>query len=120
MGDLTQHFSKSEFACKCGCGADHISPDLVDILEQSRQATGIPYEISSGVRCEKHNKEIGGVNGSAHVAGLAADIKCVDGVTRYRMIFDFIKRFKRIEICSSWIHVDIDLSRPHPTIFLGS
>ena len=36
MGDLTEHFSRSEFACKCNCGADGISEELVSKLELVR------------------------------------------------------------------------------------
>ena len=37
MGDLTDNFSRSEFACKCGCGADAISLDLVERLQLLRR-----------------------------------------------------------------------------------
>jgi hypothetical protein len=36
MGDLSAHFSRSEFACKCGCGFDDVKPDLIEALEALR------------------------------------------------------------------------------------
>lgn len=53
MGDLTPHFSRSEFACKCGCGFDHISLELVSKLECLRSIIRQPIIINSGCRCPK-------------------------------------------------------------------
>lgn len=55
-----QHFSKSEFACKCGCGFDDIDINLVKLLEQIRSHFGDnPLIITSGCRCAKHNRSVG-------------------------------------------------------------
>ena len=70
-----EHFKKSEFACKCGCGFDEIDLKLVKLLEDIREHFGgKPLYISSGCRCAKHNKQVGGVQGSRHVQGKASDI----------------------------------------------
>ena len=70
-----EHFKKSEFACKCGCGFDEVDLNLVKLLEDIREHFGEkPLYISSGCRCAKHNKEVGGVQGSRHVLGKASDI----------------------------------------------
>lgn len=70
-----EHFKKSEFACKDGCGFNNIDINLVKLLEQIREHFGgKPLIISSGCRCAKHNKEVGGVQGSRHVKGKASDI----------------------------------------------
>ena len=114
---LTENFYKDEFSCRCGCGLDSIDPTLVDILQCSRTATALTYEISSGCRCEKHNKKVGGKPNSAHLRGKAADITCVGSNMRYRMVQDLIKRFRRIEIRDSWIHVDIDSTLPQYVLF---
>lgn len=68
------HFTQSEFACKCGCGFDDINYKLVEILENIRSHFGDrPVIITSGCRCAKHNAEVGGVQGSRHILGKAAD-----------------------------------------------
>lgn len=36
MGDLSTHFNRHEFTCRCGCGFDDISPDLITLLEEIR------------------------------------------------------------------------------------
>lgn len=74
-----KYFKKSEFKCQCGgkyCNgypAD-ISPKLIDILEKLRTYFGKPITITSGLRCSKHNAEVGGVSNSQHMYGKAADI----------------------------------------------
>ena len=74
-----KYFKKSEFKCQCGgkyCNgypAD-ISPKLIDILEALREYFGKPITITSGLRCKKHNAEVGGVSNSQHQYGKAADI----------------------------------------------
>lgn len=74
MGDLSAHFSRSEFDCPhCGAGAP--SPQLVAILENLRSIKGgRPLSIISGFRCVPHNQAVGGAGDSRHVHADAADI----------------------------------------------
>lgn len=71
--DDIKHFSKDEFKCPC-CGMNIIDLRLVKILEDEfRNYYNSPVVITSGCRCSKHNAEVGGVQGSRHVLGKAAD-----------------------------------------------
>lgn len=72
--NLSQHFKRSEFACKCGCGRDDINPKLIDVLEDVRIHFNTPVYINSGCRCPQHNQSVGGTRHSQHVLGNAADI----------------------------------------------
>ena len=72
--DSIKHFKKSEFTCKCGCGMNNISIELVKVLEDIRNHFGQPCTVTSGCRCASHNKKVGGVQGSRHVVGKASDI----------------------------------------------
>lgn len=75
LGQLSAHFSSSEFECPCcGVGGDRISARLIDLLERLRGECNAPIHINSGYRCERHNRAIGGVANSQHLSGLAADI----------------------------------------------
>jgi len=74
MGDLTDNFNRSEFACKCGCGFDEIALDTVYICQNLRDHFGNPVTITSGCRCPEHNASVGGAENSQHVAGTAADV----------------------------------------------
>lgn len=80
MGDISKNFNRKEFACKCGCGKDNIDPRVVNMCQTIRDAIGVPIRISSGCRCEKHNKNVGGVANSYHVQSLAADLHCDDTI----------------------------------------
>ena len=75
MSDLSAHFSRSEFACKCGCGFDTVDSELLTMLETVRQHFELPMKIMSGCRCITHNESVGGAANSQHLVGKAADIK---------------------------------------------
>jgi uncharacterized protein YcbK (DUF882 family) len=88
MGDLSQHFSRQEFACKCGCGFDTVDIGLIDPLEYVRSKFGARVTITSGCRCEAYNKKVGGSQRSQHRLGRAADI-VVDGVPA-ALVYDLL------------------------------
>ncbi len=73
VGDLSAHFSKSEFACHC-CGEMKIQSGLIEALEQLRALAGREIAVHDGYRCPSHNQEVGGVSDSEHTFGIAADI----------------------------------------------
>lgn len=84
---LTTHWSMGELACKCGCKG-HLEPRVfanltglaVKVLEPLRLAWGRAIEATCGYRCKTHNKAVGGVPGSEHVAGIAADLLTDDQI----------------------------------------
>ena len=70
---------------------------------------GVPFEVTSGYRCASHNAIIGGVAGSAHLAGMAADIAARGDRLREKVLFALISAgFRRIGISRTFIHVDCD------------
>ncbi len=119
MGDLTKNFSRKEFACKCGCGADNINLIFVQKLQKLREEYAKPIIISSGVRCVAHNRELGTCSfdsNSAHIKGLAVDIMIKssdlygsDGdKERYQLLFFILKTgLMRVGVYVKFIHVDI-------------
>lgn len=48
-----------------------------NILDPLREAWGAPIVVTSGYRCEKLNKVVGGAKNSQHLYGQAADIRTV-------------------------------------------
>ncbi|SFG07171.1 Putative peptidoglycan binding domain-containing protein [Desulfotomaculum arcticum] len=71
---LSPHFKEQEFACRC-CGVVRVNLYLVEMLEQLRERLGgRPVTVTSGCRCEAHNRAVGGVQQSQHLPGNAADI----------------------------------------------
>ena len=71
---ISENFSRSEFACGCGCGFNAVDIELVCLLEKVRSRFKNTITITSACRCAKHNKKVGGTDGSKHKLGIAADI----------------------------------------------
>jgi len=87
MTKLSEHFSREEFACKCGCGFNTVDFQLIGVLEDLREKFSRPVIISSGCRCWLRNHSVGGSDNSKHLTGRAADVKIVgisaEAVTDY-------------------------------------
>lgn len=75
MSRLSTHFSRREFACRCGCGFDTIDAQTLGVLEQLRNHFGQPVTVTSGCRCHAYNARVGGAKHSQHRLGRAADIQ---------------------------------------------
>jgi zinc D-Ala-D-Ala carboxypeptidase len=84
-----------------------------NVLEPLREAMKEPIKISSGFRCDRLNRAVGGVSNSQHTKGQAADI-CIDGdLTKGRRWFDYIKTHLQFDQLiwehdrsgTYWIHV---------------
>jgi uncharacterized protein YcbK (DUF882 family) len=70
---VAPHFMLREFECTCCCSV-RLHPELLKKLEALRQCLNAPVIITSGYRCESHNREVGGVEKSLHLRGQAADV----------------------------------------------
>jgi len=93
MGDVSDHFSRSEFACGCGCGFDAVDIELLTELEMVREYfRDNRITINSGCRCWKHNIAIGGSRDSQHVKGKAADI-IIENISPDDVAAYFAERF---------------------------
>lgn len=83
---------------------------LVDkVLDPLRELYGAPVYISSGYRCEKLNKAVGGVANSQHLTGQAADIN-QGSYTENRRIFTYLEEYGDFdqllwENGGQWVHV---------------
>jgi len=106
-----KYFKKEEFACPC-CGKNEIKDEFLEKLDEAREIAGVPFVITSGYRCSKHNKEVGGSPTSSHLKGLAADIKTTSSKQRYKILNALLKvGFKRVGIGQNFIHVDLDTEK---------
>lgn len=81
--DEIEYFTRDEFRCQCGgkyCNGFPVEPEdeLVRVCNEIRRRLGVPVQIvdagGSGVRCEQHNANVGGVANSNHKYGKAADL----------------------------------------------
>lgn len=115
MGDLTRNLSRSEFACKCGCGFDSADHQLVEILQEVRdrfevvKGKPLPLVITSGNRCSEHNAKVGGAPKSNHTKGIAVDFMMPE--VEPSEIFDhldgvFPDQYGLI-LYPGWVHFDV-------------
>lgn len=80
MGDVSEHFSRSEFRCHGFGRRGHrthdtpIDPALLVLLERIRAEHGGPVRVISGHRCPWWNAKVGGAGASTHRVGEAADL----------------------------------------------
>jgi uncharacterized protein YcbK (DUF882 family) len=109
-----KYFKLSEFDSPDLVGSgEAMDKEFLSKLDQARSLAGVPFKITSGYRSEAHNRKVGGVSGSSHTKGLAADIACTDSVKRHKIITSLLKAgFTRIGIAKTFIHVDNDPSKP--------
>lgn len=103
-----QNFAREEFACKCGCGFDTIDYGLVALLEDIRGHFGRPVLITSGCRCEAHNRAVDGSSGSQHLRGRAADIvvKGIEPAAVAAYADHVMEGMGGVGTYSTWVHVD--------------
>lgn len=109
-----RYFSRNELKCKCGryCDGFPVEPErlLIEQAENVRDHFGVPVHVSSGVRCDQHNVNVGGVEDSRHKSGKAMDFR-VEGQSA-KTVLNFIKALPKIRYCyaidGSYVHMDIE------------
>ena len=70
---------------------DNLKKLAETVLQPIRDKYGKPLIVSSGFRCEKLNKAVGGAKTSQHCKGEAADIRTVsDSIADNKALFNFI------------------------------
>lgn len=108
MGDLSENFSRSEFACKCGCGFDTVDIKIPEILERVRTMYKSPITITSGCRCPTHNASVGGAANSLHTLGRAADFKVKDISSErvYKYLCAIYPNKYGFGLYPGWTHLD--------------
>ena len=101
---IMKHFEKYEFNCRC-CGENEMKRDFLDRLDAAREKADIPFIVTSGYRCPKHDKAVSG--GGNHPKGIAADIKTTNSCERLKILKALLDvGFERIGIGKTFIHVD--------------
>lgn len=113
MGDLTKHFSRWEFRCRCGhCNGRYFMTDeTILMLQTLRNRLRRPINIISGCRCELHPLTIARPS-SLHAKGRAADI-VISGMSAVTLAHEIFVQLFRKQISGlgvNWrrgtVHVD--------------
>lgn len=109
-----EFFDPSEFACKCGQYCDghpaEMEKAVVKAADRVRKVLGAAAIISSGLRCARHNANVGGVANSRHLSGKAVDF-CVAGKTAAQVL-EVVRQQPEIRyayaIDGRYVHMDVN------------
>lgn len=108
----------ARFKCRC-CGVNYIDPRVIPLHREMEIHAGEKLAVTSGYRCERHNRDVGGKNTSSHVKGLAWDVACDSSDLRYRLVAAAIRvGVARIGIGKNFMHFDIDRQKTREVIWL--
>jgi uncharacterized protein YcbK (DUF882 family) len=92
---------------------------IVTALDYIREQCGFPIIISSGYRTPAHNTQVGGVDGSAHINGWAADLAIRTSQARYKVLYYAHEiGIHRMGIGPTIIHLDLSPSLPQDVVWL--
>lgn len=88
---------------------------VANILDPLREAYGKPIVVSSGYRCAKLNRAVGGVARSQHITGQAADIQSVSkSKAEHKKLFELVQRLRLPydqlidEYDYKWVHISFN------------
>ena len=78
-------------------------------LETLRENLGFPLKISSGFRCEKHNRALGGARESRHLLGLAFDVGTsrMTAKEKFLLVQEGIRLFHGVGVYDKHVHLDV-------------
>ena len=115
-----KYFKTEEFLCPCGeCPPHEPSPTLLFMLDEARSVAGIAFGINSGVRCPKHNREVGGTLDSEHISGEGADIAVTSAWERFTIVSALLKvGFNRIGVGKTFVHAGVSKTKPRPVLWV--
>lgn len=88
---------------------DNLTALVDNVLDPLRELYGKPIHISSGYRCPRLNKAVGGVSTSQHLVGQAADIN-QGSHEENRRLFVYIEEYLPFdqllwENGGAWVHI---------------
>lgn len=113
LWDGIKYFKREEFRCKCGrfCDGYPVEPvrELLELADDVREYFGVPVTVSSGVRCEQHNANVGGVSNSRHKQGKAMDFR-VKGKTAAEVlgyVHEHLSTRYAYAIDGTYVHMDV-------------
>jgi|AntAceMinimDraft_13_1070369.scaffolds.fasta_scaffold00150_4 hypothetical protein len=107
--------TQSEIDCKCDratCTHTLFTADNYDSFKMTRLDYGSPIYITSGYRCNQHNKAIGGVPRSNHALGDGLDLVPSDGDLDFledvaRDHYEFVLRYETFIHCDNRLNMKI-------------
>lgn len=109
-----KYFRKEEFKCKCGRYCDgypaEVDPALLELADDVREHFGAAASVSSGLRCNIHNANVGGAYKSRHMTGKAMDFRVQDKTAAE--VLAYVKTRKGVRyayaINDTYVHMDVE------------
>ena len=114
--DSIKHFDRKEFKCRCGniyCNGypTEMKKGVLTVADRTREHFDSPAIVSSGLRCTRHNANVGGVSNSRHLSGKAMDF-CIKGKSAAEVLA-YVQKQPEIRyayaIDSQFVHMDSDI-----------
>lgn len=109
-----KYFSAADFiCCQPKCSMSDLNEALIRKLDSARKHSGVPFVLNSAYRSAKWEIEHKRTGTSSHTKGLAVDISTPTPLIRLKVLYGLIQAgFTRIGIAGTFIHADIDSSKP--------
>lgn len=116
-------FKPEEFSCNCNyddCieSENFMDERFLELIFKIRASTDIPMVITSAYRCNRHNRQVGGVKNSYHTKGLAIDVRVTDSYQRYELVEAAIAHGLSVGVYRNFLH--LELRKNNPKLFRGS
>jgi len=113
------YFPPEELRCKCGCGLNNFSSDLLKFINRVRKRLGKALIAKSACRCKPHNLKEGGTETSDHLTGEGVDLKAIHSHTRYIILDEaFEEGIRRIGLAKTYIHIGINEDNPQEVFWI--
>lgn len=114
---MIRYFRPEEFKrCTPSCTAADMDISFLEKLDSARELAQVPFILLSCYRSPEHDRERGRSGRGYHTLGRAADIKCIDGQSRWRIVYACLRLSLSVGIYPTFLHID---NRPNCVIFYG-
>lgn len=109
-----RYFKLSEFhSPDINSGGEKMDVEFMQMLDDARHKSGVPYVVTSGYRTAAHNRAVRGARNSAHLRGKAADIRATSRTQFEAIVIGAVLAgFRRIGTAANFVHLDNDDSLP--------
>ena len=116
---MSKYFSPSEFTrCTPSCKIEQMDQAFLALLDEVREAAGIPLVLNCAYRSVAWDKSKGRDGKSAHTKGKAVDIRGNSSANRYKIVAAALGcGIRRIGIAKTYVHLDNDETKPQGVIW---
>lgn len=114
---LMRYFTPSEFKkCSPSCDISQMDQDFLNRLDGARYIANVPFVLLSAFRSSDYDISKGRSGKGYHCKGRAVDVKCTDGLSRWKIVFACLSLNLSVGIYPTFIHID---NRSNPIMFYG-